>query len=241
MEILINILVLLLVYFLPYFVFVYEYSYKKGIYKIFSIKNIFITLVYTLLVIISPPMISNLYPFIIVIILIINIKKTNLYDYNRYEFSIKKIELFSVIKFGFITYIVMIFAAKIWSLILTNLGVNLVQQEVVTILSDYNILTFLIVTPSTVIFAPVLEEFVFRYLLFEKFFKKRIGFILASIITSILFASVHFSLSAFLVLFTISMINCYLIDKKGYWYAVMIHFIVNSMTTIFLFIDKLIK
>ena len=52
--------------------------------------------------------------------------------------------------------------------------VNLVQQEVVTILSDYNILTFLIVTPSTVIFAPVLEEFVFRYLLFEKFFKKEL-------------------------------------------------------------------
>lgn len=240
LQTLINILILLLVYFLPYFVFVYEYSYKKGSYKLLSLKNIFITLIYTLLVLISPPMISNLYPFIIVIILIINIRKSNLDDYYRYDFSIRNIELFSVIKFGLISYVVMIFASRIWTLVLTKLGVELMQQEVVTILSDYDLLTFFIVAPSTVIFAPVLEEFVFRYLIFEKFLKGKIGFILSSIITSIIFASVHFSLSAFLVLFTISMINCYLIDKKGYWYAVMIHLTLNLMTTIFLFIDKLI-
>lgn len=238
MQLLVNILILLLVYFLPYFVFIYEYSYKRGIYKLFSIKNIFFTLIYTLLVLISPSMIANLYPFIIVIILIIHMKKSNLDDYYGYEFSIKTVDVFSAFKYAIISYIMMISASILWSWILRNLGIQLKEQEVVTILSDYDLLSFFIAVPSTVIFAPILEEFVFRYLIFEKFLKKRIGVILASIITSIIFALVHFSLTAFLVLFTVSMVTCYLIHKKGYWYAVIAHLSLNLMTTIYLFIDK---
>ncbi len=152
MQLLVNILILLLVYFLPYFVFIYEYSYKRGIYKLFSIKNIFFTLIYTLLVLISPSMIANLYPFIIVIILIIHMKKSNLDDYYGYEFSIKTIDVFSAFKYAIISYIMMISASILWSWILRNLGIQLKEQEVVTILSDYDLLSFFIAVPSTVIF-----------------------------------------------------------------------------------------
>ncbi|HBA02649.1 MAG TPA: CPBP family intramembrane metalloprotease, partial [Clostridium sp.] len=104
--------------------------------------------------------------------------------------------------------------------------------------------SFIITIPFTVIFAPVVEEFVFRYLFYGKFlrsrFKGEFGFIISASIVSILFASIHFSISAFASLFVVSFFNCYLIEKEGFWYSVFTHLFVNGVSTVILLLSKII-
>ncbi|MBC2579816.1 CPBP family intramembrane glutamic endopeptidase [Clostridium sp. DJ247] len=160
-------------------------------------------------------------------------------DYDRYNFSLKKFNIIYAIIFVFISYIIIILMSIVETSVITKFNIQVQQQEIVTIMTDMPLKAFLLVIPVVTIFAPVLEEFVFRWLLFERIFKPRIGVYLSAILSSITFAFVHFNLRAFPVLLFIGLYNCYLIHKKGYWYSVFNHFTFNSITTLALLLEKL--
>ncbi|WP_017416715.1 CPBP family intramembrane glutamic endopeptidase [Clostridium tunisiense] len=242
MEILINILIVILLYVVPLIVFVKTVKWRKYSKSI----NIIIIIVYLGLIFIVPSMQSNVLPFAIVLIIMYrmkgNFRGDN--DYFTYGFSIREFKLSSGFRYALVGYGMVFLVSLITQVLLMALGIEFKTQEVIDSLASYDIVKFLIATPSVIIFAPIVEEYVFRYILFEKIFRKvlkgNIGFILSALLVSLIFATVHNNLAALGMLFVISFYNCYLIEKKGYWYAVFNHFFVNMLTTTFLFVSKLI-
>lgn len=160
-------------------------------------------------------------------------------DYNRFKFSIKNFNLLIAIKYTLVSYLITILISAISAGIFSKINVETQQQEIVTLMSDMPLDKFLIMIPIVIIFAPILEEFVFRWLLFEKVFRPRIGVYLAAILSSIIFGFIHFNLRALPILIWIGVYNCYLINKKGYWYSVFNHFTFNFVTTMVLLLQKL--
>ncbi|MCT8978191.1 CPBP family intramembrane metalloprotease [Clostridium sp. CX1] len=160
-------------------------------------------------------------------------------DYERFKFSLKEFRLFSAIRLTAISYLITIFISIFESIMLSNYKVEAEQQEIVTWMANMPLGKFLIIVPIVIIFAPVLEEFVFRWLFFEKIFRPRIGVYFAAILSSLIFGFIHFNLKAFPLLIWIGVYNCYLIHKKGYWYSVFNHFVFNAITTTMLLLEKL--
>jgi len=192
-----------------------------------------------------PEMYTNILPTICIIFIILywrNNPHTNK-DYEIYRFSLKEFNLIKGIKYVLVLYTIIIIVSNISTIVLTGVGVKLETQEVVNILSEYNLVEYVITIPFTVLFAPIAEEFTFRFLAFNKLFgkalKSKVVFFFGAVFVSIIFAAVHFSITAFAMLFIISFYNCYIIEKKGFWYAVFNHMVVNGITMTFLLIDKL--
>jgi membrane protease YdiL (CAAX protease family) len=160
-------------------------------------------------------------------------------DYNRFKFSIRNFNLISAIIYTLTSYLITILISAVSTAIFSRINIETKQQEIVTWMTNMPLENFLIMIPIVIIFAPVLEEFVFRWLLFEKVFRPRIGIYLAAILSSVIFAFIHFNLRALPILIWIGLYNCYLINKKGYWYSVFNHFTFNFVTTMILLLQKL--
>lgn len=229
----VDILVLVFIYVIPLILFI-RYSRKNGMKKY---KYIIISLIYIVLNILFTKYTYNLFPFILVAWSIYYLKRYE--DYDKYNFRIKTTKVMKVIKYSALSYLVTITISIISMYIFTKLNLNIKQQEIVNEMAKAPMSTFIFTILPIVVFAPVVEEFVFRWYLFEKVFSKRIGVIGGAIITSLIFAFVHFNLKTFPVLLTIALINCYIIHKKGYWYSVFNHLIFNGMTTLALLVQKL--
>lgn len=243
-----DILVFLLVYIPPLIIFARFWREKK--------RSIVILAIIILAYIIGSIYTQNLLPFILTIFDIRYIKYSNnigmltevnkntlssriRYDYERFKFSIKKLNIFYALKFAIISYTVAMFISVFETVLFSRLKIQLQQQEVVSWVSSMPLWRFLIIIPVIIIFAPILEEFVFRWLFFEKIFKNRIGIYLAALLSSSIFGMAHFNLRSFPILLWIGIYNCYLIDKKGYWYCVFNHFTFNFITTMVLLIEKI--
>jgi uncharacterized protein len=239
-----NILVFIFLY-IPPLIFFLENSLKRGINKFILI---IISIVYLCLSIST----QNLLPFIVVIINIRYLRKNtstlgedyrNSYeeisDYYRFNFNIKNLKFSKALKYAMEAYGAAILVGIVVTLLLTSYNVNLKEQEIVRDLMKVSIDKFLYMIPIMIIFAPVVEEFTFRWLLFEKLFKPRLGIYFSAILSSLIFAMVHFNLRSLPVLITIGLINCYLIEKKGYWYAVFSHFFFNSINTFLMLFQKI--
>jgi len=181
---------------------------------------------------------QNLLPFILVVFNIVYLHREN-EDYERYNFNIKRFKFFKGLKYSFYSYFVTIVISAITLFVLSNFQIQFKEQEVVTWMVDMPLYKFIFAIPVAVIFAPVLEEFVFRWFFFERIFKKRLGIFYSAVLSSIIFAAIHYNLRAFPMIFWIGLFNCYLIERKGYWYAVFNHFVFNSVTIVVLLLQKL--
>jgi uncharacterized protein len=239
-----NILVFIFLY-IPPLIFFFNCSLKRGINKFLLI---IISVAYLFLSIST----QNLLPFIIVIINIRYLKKYSIsaiedygyrideeYDYSKYNFNIKSFKISKGLKYAIETYGITIVMGIVITVILTNYNVNLKEQEIVRDLMKVSIDKFLYMIPIMIIFAPVVEEFTFRWLLFEKLFKPKLGIYFSAILSSLIFAMVHFNLRSIPILITIGLINCYLIEKKGYWYAVFNHLFFNSINVFLMLFQKI--
>jgi uncharacterized protein len=160
-------------------------------------------------------------------------------DYLRYNFNIKSFKLLKGIKYAAATYGIIIAANIIINLILLAYKLDLKEQEIVRELSNGSLNQLLYMLPSMLIFAPIVEEFTFRWLLFEKLFKPRVGIFMAALLSSLMFSLVHFNIRSFPVIMIIGFVNCYFIHKKGYWYAVFNHSVFNSVSVIIMIYQKI--
>jgi membrane protease YdiL (CAAX protease family) len=160
-------------------------------------------------------------------------------DYYRYNFNIKSFKVLKGLKYAVQTYAVTISINIIVTLIISLLKLNLEQQEIVTELQKVPLNRFVYMIPIMVIFAPIVEEFTFRWLFYAKVFKPRLGVYGAALLSSILFSLVHFNIRVFPVLIAIGLINCYLVEKKGYWYAVFNHLVFNSISVVAMIIQNI--
>lgn len=239
-----NVLVYIFLY-IPPLIFFFSSSLKRGINKFIII---IVSIVYLCLSINT----INILPFIVVIISIRYLRKNaisecedyrysneKLSDYYRFNFNIKSFKLSKGLKYAIEAYVATIIVGIVVNILLTSYNVNLKEQEIVKDLMKVSINKFLYMIPIMIIFAPVVEEFTFRWLLFEKLFKPKLGIYFSAILSTLIFAIVHFNLRSIPVLITIGLINCYLIEKKGYWYAVFSHLFFNSVNTLLMLLQKI--
>lgn len=230
-QILQNIIIFIIVYLMPIPIFI-KLARRKGINMVMVALICIFSAILSLFT-------ENYIPASIVIVNIFLMYMLREEDFYKYNFNIKSLKISKALKYAATSYGITFIISAISGFILSLFFKNLNQQEVVTELKKSQLIPFIFSIPSLVIFAPILEEFVFRWLFFEKIFKKRIGFIWGAVISSIMFGIAHFNLESFFVITILGLINCYLIEKKGYWYAVVNHAFFNSITVCMILFQKI--
>lgn len=180
---------------------------------------------------------QNLMPFILVLFNIALMKGTE--EFEKYGFNLKGFSILEGIGYSMFSYLITILVAVASLSAMNYFGIQQQEQEVVKWMTGLPLDKFWIAVPIAVAFAPVVEEFVFRWFFFEKLFRKRMGFAAGALLSSLIFAFIHFNIQAFPMILWIGIFNCYLIDKKGYWYAVLNHLFFNSITVFALLMSKI--
>ena len=99
---------------------------------------------------------------------------------------------------------------------------------------------FVFVAMVTVFIGPVIEEIIFRRVIFG-FFAKKLTIPMALIFTSIIFAAIHFSIVNFLSLFILATVwQLIFLYYKSLYPSIIFHMFHNGIAIIILFILKLI-
>lgn len=140
---------------------------------------------------------QNLFPFIVVMLsfyFAVKMKdnEETLYYLRPLQEKTLEIILYSLV-FKFLITIINYF----YVLILLKFGINVKSQEIFDIFLNADWIKVIILIIMTIIFAPILEEFIFRHILYRGFSKK-IGKIFSAILTSFLFAVIHYNLAGFI-------------------------------------------
>lgn len=131
---------------------------------------------------------------------------------------------FKKIKFSF-SLLTILISFSITSLLNSLFNYNILEKSF-----SFNIVTFL----STVIVGPIIEEIIFRYLIFDLIKEKRSTFD-SALITSIIFALVHFDIKKMIFAFAIGLIlNKIYIKTNNIVYPIMGHIIINLVGYFFL-------
>lgn len=114
------------------------------------------------------------------------------------------------------------------------LGMEAKPQEIVEELAvgelDYKVLLFVLV----VILAPVVEEYIFRYYLYDKLLLPRMPAVVAAIISSALFTLLHYNVAGIPTFFGLGLFCTYIYEKKGFYGAVTTHVVSNLVTAVLL-------
>lgn len=235
-EILVDVFIIAFIYIFPIVIFIRYLS--KSETKIYI--QFLCIIIYAAGIIITANFMDNLFPFIFVVLSILILKNSlDEHDYDKYNFSIRKVKIIKSVQYFILFYILNIAVTIIFEWIFFKLNIGVKQQEIVNDMEKMQLIDFIKYIPVSVIFAPVLEEFIFRFILFEKIFKNKIGLYGGCIVSSILFAILHYNLKASPVLIILAVENCYLIHKKGFWYSVLNHSLFNFMTVAAIFADKI--
>lgn len=228
-KIAMDILVFLLLMIPPLLVFIWFWRERH--------RSMVLILVISTIYIISAIFTQNLMPFIFVLFNIAFMKGRE--EFEEYGFGLKGFSLLSGIRYSAFSYFITIVVAMVSLPVMAKFGIQQEQQEVVKWMIDLPVEMFWIAVPVAVIFAPVVEEFVFRWFFFERLFKKRMGLLAGAVLSSLIFAVIHFNVQAFPMILWIGLYNCYLMEKKGYWYSVFNHLIFNSVTVAALIMEKI--
>jgi uncharacterized protein len=219
-EILQKVLIIVCVAIPPWLSFV---KYFKS--KINGIIIIFLFLIYFYLTYLT----GELPPFIaaVITIIIIHHKKNDEELYLFRPLGNRKWEvLLQSVGFKLIMTII-----NLWfAFVLMGFGIKPVGQEIGQVFLKSSWPVIILLSALTIIVAPILEEYIFRHTLYRQL-SKRIGRVGACIITSCLFALLHFNFLGTISFLGVGIYNCYLYDKYGYRASVLNHFVFNSIST----------
>lgn len=111
---------------------------------------------------------------------------------------------------------------------------NIKLQDVVTTYSEAKLILKLILAAEIVIIAPMVEEFVFRYFLYDKILGPRMPLAVAATLSAMLFTFLHFNVSGIPTFFGLGLFCTFIYQKKGYWAAVIAHATSNLITLIWI-------
>lgn len=142
-------------------------------------------------------------------------EKINIKD----RMSLKKINISSLIKMLCLSFFLRILIEQI------SLLININQ---VSTLGTTNWLEITVEFISTCVFAPIFEEIIIRFGLYEKLSKK-MNFVFAIIISSIIFSILHlYNFHGFIILFVLSIVWNYSYYKtNNLIYPIILHFVHN--------------
>lgn len=185
---------------------------------------------------------ENLLPFIAVIILIRkhhvqSIEETYIGDKNIWDYN-----WFTLLKVGLLTIIYKLALAIINAIYVLVINyfteIDLNPQEVVTDFSQSKLPVKIVLFFLIVVFAPFVEEYVFRYLLYDKLFHTFMPSIFAALLSAAIFTIAHYNAGGAPSFFGLALFCNYLYEKKGYFAAVAAHLTFNLSTIILLIFIK---
>lgn len=229
---------LLIVAFPP---FIYLLGYIKE-----NVKNRFIKFIICTAYWAGTLLLSNTVPAAAVLFLIYNyrnkrVEPGNEYensrsvsDYNKSKWSFSIKDFIQVFLWGIVIKAVVTYINYAVILLLSRFNIPLENQDIINQFLKSNKLQCIMYLIAIVICAPVVEEFVFRFYLYDHVLKKRVGRALAVFLSSLIFAIAHFNLQGATAFFLIGAVNCYLYEKKGYFAAVTNHFVFNFTSALML-------
>lgn len=220
-EILKDLSILIILAIPPWIIFL-KYLKKK--------PNKFILFLLFILYMLATLFAQNLPPFILVIYMLIREGKIRKNEKLLKPLGNKKFEiiLYSLAFKFFITIVTGIFA-----ILLMKFGLTPKAQEVTNLFLDSSWFKIILLSIMTVIFAPIVEEFVFRHIFYNGF-RRRTNDLLAAVFSSALFMILHYNLLSSLATFVLGLFNCRIYDKYGYRAAVLNHFIFNLISVMIL-------
>lgn len=185
---------------------------------------------------------ENLFPFIAVLILLARYhipsnEDSYIRDINIWQFNWGFVINTSIMTLVFKGIITVINALYIFILNhFTNFDIK--PQEVVVDFYESGFWTRLILFFLIVVFAPFVEEYVFRYYLYDKIFLPKMPAIFAAILTALIFAIAHYNASGIPSFFGLALFCNYVYEKKGYFAAVTAHLTFNLSTIVLLLFVK---
>jgi len=185
--------------------------------------------------IISTTYTQNVLPFFAVLITLYFIKNQRDEEELFYLRSIKG-QILYLIVLNIIFRLVVTLLSGIYANILIKLGFKLQMQDVMKLFIEKPWKEVIYLSIMTIVFAPILEEFIFRHILYRYFSK--VNKMFSAILTSFLFMLLHYNLAGSLSFFMFGLFNCYLYDKFGYKAAVFNHFLFNFTSVVLILIFK---
>ena len=206
------------------------YSLKNNFHKSLTVL---LSVLYLLVCLITFRIAYNIVPFIIVVSSMILIDRLE-----KNTFSFNGFNIFKALKYAIFSYLVSLVISFIYVLILMNANFKIKDQKIINEMLDFSVNKFIFMALIIIIVAPVVEEFVFRWFLYNRVFKKYIGIYLGALLSSALFGFVHLNIKSFAAIMVLGIINCWLINNKGYWYAVFNHAFFNSISVMMLFLNR---
>jgi membrane protease YdiL (CAAX protease family) len=96
----------------------------------------------------------------------------------------------------------------------------------------YKMLLFALV----VVLAPFVEEYIFRYYIYDKLLLSRMPSLAAAIISSALFTMLHLNISGIPTFLGLGLYCTFVYERKGFYGAVITHMVSNLVTAAFLVI-----
>lgn len=183
---------------------------------------------------------NELIPFIGVIILLFRV-----HGKEGEETQIRDINIWSI---GFRDFILVGGAALVFKAVVNQLnklyvnilnmyfGMEAKPQEIVGEFEAgdmyYKVLLFILV----VVLAPFVEEYIFRYYIYDKLLLPRMPFAAAAIISTALFTLLHLNISGIPTFFCLGLYCTFIYEKKGFYGAVITHVISNLVTAVYLIV-----
>ena len=125
------------------------------------------------------------------------------------------------------------------SIILTDIfNIEIERQEITNFMHDIKNPVHIFYIIIAIFLAPFFEEVLFRGILLPKIFQKT-NFTLSIILTSIIFAILHFHISAILPLFTLSLFLSLLYFWNGsLWACIAFHMLFNACSIVLLILNS---
>jgi membrane protease YdiL (CAAX protease family) len=130
----------------------------------------------------------------------------------------------------------------VYVIILKKFNIPIQSQEIVQQLSASSAGSFIYLSVLIVIFAPIAEEFCFRYFIYDKTLSGylKLNKYLSAVISAAIFSALHANIAGAPTFFMLGIVLCYVYEKKGFWASVCVHAGYNAFSIIsILFYSKL--
>lgn len=230
LDIIKELIIFFIIILIPWMVF------KKKVLNRTKKKYVFIMFIFYIILALLT---QNFLPFILVILILQKEKKRGSKEDNKLTKPLGN-KRFEVILFSFALKFITMLITALFAMFLIAIGIEPKQQSVVDMIQNSNWTKLIFLMFVINLFAPFVEEFIFRHIFYQNFSRKY-GKTIAILISSALFMLLHFNLVSSIATFSLGVVNCIFYEKYGYKAAVLNHFITNFTSSIVLVAIKLLN
>lgn len=226
---LINILLIICLN-IPIFLEMYKHILRR--------KNILFQIIITMIYWITAFITQTLAALTAIIYLYIVFYRKTKPEENLREINIWNINTGDAVKVSIMTIfarILILVINLVYVMVLDKLtSCSIKPQDVITYYIGAELWLKGILAVEIALIAPIVEEFVFRFFLYDKLLVSKMPGYIAAIISAAVFSLVHFNVAGIPTFFGLGLFCAYIYEKKGYWGAVIAHGVSNAFALLFI-------